>query len=135
LLDAAVLVTGSGGARVTAQVDPIDGVFPPEVEISIYRIVQEGLNNAVKHAAARAAQLTVQRDARVVTIRLSDDGRGFDPSQTEGFGLAGIRERVRLLGGALSIDSCPDRGTCLIVEIPLPGQTRQVGSTWLGSRP
>ena len=124
LADSAELVAGSGGPRVTAQVDSIDGLFPPEVEISIYRIVQEGLNNAVKHAAATAVRLTVEREDRVVRIRLSDDGRGFDASRKEGFGLAGIKERVELLGGTMSIDSWPGRGTCLVVEIPLPVATR-----------
>jgi signal transduction histidine kinase len=124
LQDAAESVTSSGGPRVTAQVDPVDQLFPPEVEISIYRIVQEGLNNAVKHAAASAVRLTVQRTARLLRIQVSDDGRGFDPSQKEGFGLAGIKERVRLLGGTTDIDSWPGRGTGLIVEIPLPTKPR-----------
>jgi two-component system sensor histidine kinase DegS len=114
----AELVTSSGGLQVTAQVDPVDKLFSPDVEISIYRIVQEGLNNAVKHAAAKSVRLTVRREARIVRIELSDDGRGFDPMQKESFGLVGIKERVQLLGGMLNINSVPGRGTCLTVEIP-----------------
>jgi signal transduction histidine kinase len=124
LADSAELVAGSGGPRVTARVGSIDGLFPPEAEISIYRIVQEGLSNTVKHAAATAVRLTVEREDRVVRIRLSDDGRGFDARRKEGFGLAGIKERVELLGGTMSIHSSPGRGTCLVVEIPLPVATR-----------
>jgi len=124
LQDAAALVTGSGGLQVLAEIDRVDGLFPSEAEINIYRIVQEGLNNAVKHAAARSARLRVQREARILTIRISDDGRGFDPSQIEGFGLAGIRERVQLLGGTMGVDSSPGKGTCLLVEIPLPSESR-----------
>jgi two-component system sensor histidine kinase DegS len=101
----------------------VDKLFSPEVEISVYRIVQEGLNNAVKHAAAKSVRLTVRRETRVVRIELSDDGLGFDPTQKESFGLVGIKERVQLLGGALNIDSAPGRGTCLIVQIPLPRQS------------
>src|SRR5262249_55752124 len=72
LEDAAESVTSSGGLRVTAQVDPVDKIFSPEVEISIYRIVQEGLNNAVKHASAKSVRLEVQRKSRFVQITLSD---------------------------------------------------------------
>jgi signal transduction histidine kinase len=119
LQDAAELVTSSGGPRVTAQVDPVDKIFSPEVEISIYRIVQEGLNNALKHADAKSVRLEVQRESRLVRIKLSDDGKGFDPAQKESFGLIGIKERVQLLRGTLNIDSAPERGTCLNVELPL----------------
>jgi signal transduction histidine kinase len=125
LEDSAELVTSSGGPLVTARVDPVDGLFPPQTEISIYRIVQEGLNNAVKHASATSVSLTVRRNSGVVRIRLSDDGRGFEPNQRDEFGLTGIKERVQLLGGRISIDSALGRGTCLIVEIPLPAKPKR----------
>jgi signal transduction histidine kinase len=123
LQDSAELVTSSGGPKVSAQVDPVDGLFPPQTEISIYRIVQEGFNNAIKHAAATDVSLTVRQEGRILKIRLSDNGRGFAVNQKEGFGLTGIKERVQLLGGRLRIDSALGHGTCLTVEIPLPAQT------------
>jgi two-component system, NarL family, sensor histidine kinase DevS len=83
-----------------------------ELEVGVYRIVQEALTNAVKHGAAAHARVQViERDDRV-SVLVSDDGRGFDPSaRTAGFGLMGMRERSDLLGGRLSVDSSPGGGT------------------------
>jgi signal transduction histidine kinase len=83
-----------------------------ELEVGVYRIVQEALTNAVKHGAAAHARVQViERDDRV-SVLVSDDGRGFDPAaRTAGFGLMGMRERSDLLGGRLSVDSSPGGGT------------------------
>jgi len=93
---------------------------PPEVETAIYRIVQEGLNNAGKHGrAARAVVEIVERNGNV-DVTLRDDGAGFDPSlRTAGFGLVGMRERAELLGGTLRIDSTPGEGTTVRARIPV----------------
>jgi signal transduction histidine kinase len=83
-----------------------------ELEVGVYRIVQEALANAVKHGAAEHARVeVVERDERVSVI-VSDDGQGFDPSaRSAGFGLMGMRERSDLLGGQLTVDSTPAGGT------------------------
>ena len=86
----------------------------------LFRIVQEGLNNALKHAEAKSALLVVRRSEDSVRMELTDDGRGFDSAQKDGFGLNGLRERVRLLGGVLVVRSAPGQGTQLQVSIPLP---------------
>ncbi len=92
-----------------------------DLETGVYRIVQEALTNAGKHGmATRATMSVIERDGRVhVTVR--DDGRGFDPtaSTTSGFGLAGMRERVELLGGELSLTSAPGDGTTVSAALPL----------------
>jgi signal transduction histidine kinase len=91
-----------------------------DLETGVYRIVQEALTNAGKHGmATRATVSVIERDGRVhVTVR--DDGRGFDPTaSTSGFGLAGMRERVELLGGELSLTSAPGDGTALSAVLPL----------------
>ncbi len=100
----------------------------PEAESTVYRLVQEALNNVAKHAGASRAEAVIERGDGVVEVIVSDDGRGFDPSATNGgFGLIGMRERVGLAGGELRIDAAPGRGTRVLATIPLqpaegPGQ-------------
>ncbi len=96
----------------------------PAIETVLYRIVQEALNNVNKHAHASAVTIVVRREARRICCSVRDDGVGFDPgtarSTVKGIGLIGIRERLATLGGALSIEAAPGRGTELRVAIPLP---------------
>ena len=102
---------------------PRDDRFPSPIETVLYRIVQEALNNVGKHAHAAAVTVVVRREARRVCCTVRDDGVGFDPGTArsigKGIGLIGIRERLAPLGGALSIDAAPGRGTELRVAIPV----------------
>jgi len=83
-----------------------DAALEPELETTIYRLVQEALTNVVKHSGASRARVAVQVDEHEVAIEVQDDGTGFDPTaSTEGYGLAGMRERVYLAGGTLEIVS------------------------------
>lgn len=113
--------------RFSAEIDPIDGLFSKEDEISIYRIVQESINNIVKHAQAAEAKLTIRREAQEVHLRIEDNGRGIKPSAvaaTEsrpgGFGLTGMSERVRMLRGTCRIDSTPGQGTTITIKLRIP---------------
>lgn len=82
------------------------GRLDPELEIGVYRLIQEALTNVVKHAHASAVSLAVREDGGGVTVELRDNGVGFSPDAVAGgFGLAGMRERVRLADGSLKIDS------------------------------
>jgi len=109
--------------RFACELEQVDGMLPPEVEISLYRIAQEGINNVLKHAQAGEAILELKRAADTVRLSLFDNGRGFakgadlaDSTKGRvGQGLAGIAERVRLLGGELDLQSAPGRGTRLTV--------------------
>jgi signal transduction histidine kinase len=86
----------------------------------VYRIVQEALNNAAKHARAKAIRVSVQCQNDSVSIVVHDDGQGFDLGQSShGLGLVGMKERVRQLGGDIVIASEPGQGTELLAEIPL----------------
>ena len=99
----------------------------PELEVAIYRLVQEALTNATKHGRARHAVVEIIEDERAVRITVRDDGDGFDPATgTDGFGLLGMHERVELLDGTLAIDSAPGQGTT--VEIALPAWRRDSGA-------
>jgi len=98
--------------RATARPDP-------ELETAVYRVVQEAVNNAVKHAGAEDVAVTVREADGVVTVRVRDEGHGFDPAaDSRGYGLVGMRERVESLGGALAIESAPGAGTTVTVRLP-----------------
>jgi len=90
-----------------------------EVEDTIYRLVQEALNNTVHHGEAKCVRIAVREGDGSVRVRISDDGKGFDPgAKTEGFGLIGMRERAELAGGSLELWSTPGEGTTIAAVIP-----------------
>jgi signal transduction histidine kinase len=92
----------------------------PEIETAMYRIVQEALTNAAKHGNARRAVVEVHEDETDIRVSVRDDGAGFDPSsQTDGFGLLGMHERVHLLDGTFEIDSAPGQGTTIKASFPI----------------
>ena len=114
--------------QLQLEIDPALGRLPEMIELSVFRIVQEGLNNVRKHAAARHVRLSLQRtSAANLLMRLEDDGQGLSAptdlaslSINKHFGLVGISERVALLGGVMSIASSKGGGTSIEVEIPSP---------------
>ena len=92
----------------------------PELESAIYRLVQEALTNAAKHAEASRAQVRVSEHNGRVEVEVADDGRGFNPAAvSRGFGLVGMRERVELLDGTLAVSSSPGAGTTVSAVLPL----------------
>ena len=97
------------------------GRLPPVVEIALYRIVQEALNNVLKHAQASSASIELKFGPERVSCTIRDNGVGFAAERiqhSEGLGLAGIRERLNALGGSLHFASMPKRGTELRAEVP-----------------
>jgi signal transduction histidine kinase len=119
----------SSGIQIMAEVDPIDGIFPAEVESSIYRIVQEAVNNIIKHSLATEAALVLRRAEAGLFLNIHDNGRGFQPAadanpagaRPAGFGLIGIAERVRMLKGTCDIESSANHGTTITIRLPVPG--------------
>ncbi len=97
--------------------------LPRDIEVVVLRCAQEGLANVRKHAQARSASVTVVQDEDVISLRVVDDGRGlggFQPGDERGFGLSGMRDRVGLVGGTLTVaDATSAPGTELTVDIPL----------------
>ena len=99
--------------------------LPPSVEVLLYRVTQEALNNAVKHSCSKQISVVVIHRATEVSLMVEDDGIGFEPnavapsSSEGGFGLVGIRERVGLVKGNLVVESSPGEGTSLRVTVPL----------------
>jgi signal transduction histidine kinase/ligand-binding sensor domain-containing protein len=118
-------VSKASEIRFSSEIADIDGLFPEELRISFYRIVQEALSNIMKHSEATEASVGIERSDGHVVLTIRDNGRGFAPetrgSQTGhgGFGLTGIAERARLLGGGLKVHSEPGGATVITVEIDL----------------
>ena len=119
--------------------------LPSEVEATLFRVAQEALNNARKHAegASRAA-LTLSYMGDVVALDARDDGAGFEPARelgktrdrnSGGFGLMGMRERVEGVGGTLSVESAPGEGTTLTVELPTVARGSSYSSLQVGGSP
>lgn len=97
--------------------------LPPGVELGLYRIIQESLNNSLKHSEATHVDINIRLGEDTLSVEITDDGRGFDvnsPQATTGFGLAGLRERAAQLGGSLRIESAPGAGAKVILQgVPL----------------
>ncbi|HEY2546910.1 MAG TPA: sensor histidine kinase [Candidatus Acidoferrum sp.] len=90
-----------------------------ETKVTIYRLVQEALNNAATHASAKNAKVTITQNSDKITVQVTDDGHGFDPARHRGMGVLGMEERVRRLSGTFTIDSEPGKGTTVKAELPL----------------
>jgi len=100
--------------------------LPPELEITAFRVVQEAVNNVIRHAEATRATVTVGNRNGELELSVKDDGHGFDVDDTleratggTALGLLGMQERVRALGGKIEIDSAPGRGTEIRVHMPM----------------
>ncbi|MEP7336263.1 MAG: two-component regulator propeller domain-containing protein [Acidobacteriota bacterium] len=118
-------VAEASGIRFTMELDELGGLLSPEAEINLYRVIQECVNNIVKHAQATAAELSIRRSPQSLIVVIKDNGQGFDLAQVlrckdRGFGLAGLAERVRLLGGKETIRSEPGKGTTITINLNLP---------------
>ncbi|WP_448543849.1 sensor histidine kinase [Roseiflexus sp.] len=111
------------GWQVTLHIADI-GSVPADIELALFRMTQEALQNVRRHAGRCRVWLNLKRDGAQVRLMIADDGCGFDPQQTPAarFGLAGMRERVALLGGTINIQSRPGAGTTIVITIPLDAQ-------------
>ena len=117
------------GVAVALQVDQPAARLPSHVEVSLFRVVQEAVNNIAKHAGARHASIHMEVGSSLVRIAVRDDGRGFDPADVLGteargrsVGLLGMQERVRMLNGTMEIHSSEGSGADIAIEIPMGEQ-------------
>jgi signal transduction histidine kinase len=107
------------GLDIDVHLANLDPRLPESVETALFRIVQEALTNIAKHAEATRVSVVVRRQEERVMLVVEDDGRGFDKgSPSAGLGLLSMRERADMLGGTLRLESSPDRGTTIAVEVP-----------------
>ena len=112
---------GRAGLPVRLHVDGDPVLLPRALDLSAYRIVQEGLTNALKHARARHADVTVRYGIESVQLEVRDDGDGNSAGDGLGHGLVGIRERVKIYGGEMTAGSAPAGGFVLSARLPLEG--------------
>lgn len=112
--------------KFSFEIDGINELLSKKKDIHIYRIIQEGVNNLVKHAHASEAKIHVKKKNNFLNIQIKDNGKGFDfrsymsiHSQNQGFGITGISERVKILNGEFSVDSSFKSGTTLDIKIPI----------------
>jgi signal transduction histidine kinase len=112
------------GLSVDIQTE-VNGRLPVAIETTLYRVVQEALNNTIKHAKAKTVSIRAWKETRSLNCSIRDDGAGFDSHLDEkyngskGLGLIAMRERLSALGGTLRIVSCPGEGTELSIRVPL----------------
>jgi signal transduction histidine kinase len=111
--------------NIELHADEIDSLVPKALQINVYRILQECLNNCLKHAGARNITVSIRNNPDGLMLCVEDDGEGFDPelmasldSSKKGVGLSTMRERALLLNGTLDIASHEGRGTCVTLKIP-----------------
>ncbi|MBM3183439.1 MAG: sensor histidine kinase, partial [Chloroflexi bacterium] len=114
------------GIKIGVKVLGKERRLPAEVELVLFRIAQEALRNVKKHAQATEAEITVEFREDATAITISDDGRGFTPPQKIGslaregkLGMTGMQERAQLVGGNLTVQSEPGRGTSITIELPV----------------
>jgi len=115
-------VGDASGLEFRVDLDDIDGALPPEFEINFYRIVQECLNNVVKHSQAKTVSIVLRREPRGLRLTVQDDGRGFHGErylENGGFGLKNITERARTMGGEVRVQSSPGAGARVELTNPL----------------
>ncbi len=114
-------ITSKQALQVNLQVDDPEERLPADLEISLYRMIQEGLTNVVRHAKASNADVRIYRDGGKIITRITDDGVGFtwdEAIRKERLGLLGMRERAEMLGGSLRVDTAEGCGTQLLIEVP-----------------
>jgi signal transduction histidine kinase len=118
----------TGRTNVPAKVTVVgQGTLPADVQVAIYRVCQEALNNVAKHAAASKVEIHLKHNEKAIDVVIRDNGQGFDPEQiTSGhYGLSMMRERAEGVGARLSITSQPGHGTELTIRW-MPGRMKEV---------
>jgi signal transduction histidine kinase len=119
-LDELVADTRASGLAVEVAIEGEPFELPPGIDVSAYRIVQEALTNALKHAGPAHAQVTITYAGDAVDLAIVDDGSGGSGANGGGYGLAGMRERVAIYGGRLEAGARPEGGYALRVRLPVP---------------
>ena len=110
------------GLKINFHAEGLDNKVAPPVEIVLYRVVQEAVNNVLKHAGASMLDISLIGDEEGIAVTIEDNGKGFDPAELfskTGIGMGNIKSRVEYLKGSLEIDAAPGKGTLLAIHIPI----------------
>jgi signal transduction histidine kinase len=118
---------GPHGVQARCEFDEVPDHLPPEIEIAVFRAVQEAVSNVVRHAKADKVLIEIAASKDGLEIDVEDDGEGFDPEEVggpsasgRGLGILGMHERMELIGGTASVTSSPGNGTRVTLRVPLP---------------
>ena len=123
LRSSAESIAKASSLKLDLHIDDIDDVLDADKATSLYRIVQESLNNVAKHAQASHLLVHVDRDLHDITVRVEDNGRGFDTqAQRNGLGMGNLNERTRMLKGTLTIAATPGSGTKMKLVVPIESE-------------
>ena len=116
-----------GRLDISLHINDVDGILNEDAKLHVYRIIQELLNNALKHAQASEIDVQINKNDEDIMVMVEDNGIGFVESEVEkGLGLGNLQSRVNLLKGEISIDSVPKQGTSVIVHIPLSNTAKRL---------
>jgi signal transduction histidine kinase len=116
------------GERQRVEIDfsnDVHSALPFEIGLSLFRVLQEALHNAIKHSGVKRIEVQLREESGEIHLTVSDSGRGFDVEavkQGKGLGLTSMRERVRLVNGTIAIESKPMGGTTINVRVPLESE-------------
>ncbi len=112
-----------GEIEVEVRSENVAEELADELKLCVYRVVQEALNNALRHARAKSVVVELAQTAGAIRVKITDNGSGFDAKRTRGMGLLGMEERIKRLGGRITVTSQPGAGTTIEAELPLTGKT------------
>ena len=108
---------------LTSEIDNIDNLLSEQGEINVYRVIQEAFNNIIKHSAATAAKISIQKEAQALIVNIQDNGKGFDHElaivTSKSLGLRTMFERIATIGGKLKIEKGTVKGTMIMIRIPI----------------
>ncbi len=123
------------GIAVRLEIENLEERLPPALEIPVFRAVQEALTNALRHSGAKTVLVQMSKEPGLLRVDVEDDGRGFTPADVatpsetgQGLGLLGMRERIEILGGTLTLDSSPGAGTHVSFAVPIREQEASRGT-------
>ncbi|HEY4086266.1 MAG TPA: histidine kinase [Bryobacteraceae bacterium] len=116
-------VSRTGPMTVEVEAEAFVDDLPDEHRTCVFRIVQEAVRNASRHAAARQVRIQISEREGLLELSVRDDGKGFDPAHDAGLGILGMQERVEHLAGKLEVKSQPGLGTAVLFTLPIPGGT------------
>ena len=128
-------ISRRGDMEVEVHSENVSDSLSDETKVCVYRLVQEALNNAATHAHAKNARVNIAQENGRITIQIRDDGRGFDPERQRGMGILGMEERVRRLGGTLTIESGLGSGATVKAEIPVENSSAPSHSSFSSGPP
>jgi len=115
-------MSARGETEVDVRSENVTEDLADELKLCVYRVVQEAVNNAQRHAHAKNVVVELAQAGGAIRVRVADDGSGFDVKRARGMGLLGMEERVKRLGGRITVDSQPGGGTTIAAELPLAGK-------------